>query len=525
MSCNCNSSCKECGCKCGIYIDIFEGESLLYTYGVNSTCDDCTQTSTYTFFENSRLNIFHEDNREITLRYNSFFSRWEMAFFNEDLNAFIPFALYYTKKTSCPNSLDCWDDNVNVGYLIIDGVTVALLVWSGEIDSNGYKIYEYVASEYPGTWTESVTMSFDLADNRWKIYRDGVAIAEKTILGPSEPALDFTPIAPFIATTIIVDSFAGVPPLPGYTSPSGEKNTIKIREAECKCCDDMSDIIINVNGTEFTVTASAAMDEYGNIIGENGKAVYLFEFDSISYTIKWDGTKWVLLNGNDEVAVGHGDVDSECPIGFFDFTDCVYLRIQGSTLLPSSFDERVYYVGEQNGRKYWEWQVGSICYSLVYKIVTPGIDEYWAVVDCDTLEEKAKAAGTIGTDCPPINNDISSFTWTYTTEIPDEFNTFSVREGYKNLFFLRFDGVDCPNNCDGSSLRNKNLLKKKKAIFVKEVASIRNKELFGLKCGTNWNDLYKKHLILDVLNCLPYGSICEEEEQCLIDKLDKNCKC
>ena len=66
MSCNCNSSCKECGCKCGIYIDIFEGESLLYTYGVNSTCDDCTQTSTYTFFENSRLNIFYEDNREIT---------------------------------------------------------------------------------------------------------------------------------------------------------------------------------------------------------------------------------------------------------------------------------------------------------------------------------------------------------------------------------------------------------------------------------------------------------------------------
>ena len=104
--------------------------------------------------------------------------------------------------------------------------------------------------------------------------------------------------------------------------------------------------------------------------------------------------------------------------------------------------------------------------------------------------------------CAGIANDkmkIGTFTQPDTfivIELPDEFNTFSVREGYKNLFFLRFDGVDCPNNCDGSSLRNKNLLKKKKAIFVKEVASIRNKELFGLKCGTNWNDLYKKHLIL-----------------------------
>ena len=90
---------------------------------------------------------------------------------------------------------------------------------------------------------------------------------------------------------------------------------------------------------------------------------------------------------------------------------------------------------------------------------------------------------------------------------------------------VRVVGVDCFDCCDYIQPRNRNLLKKKKAIFVDEISSIRNKEIFGFKCGTSWDDLFRKHLIFDVLSCLPYGVICEEEEQCLINNLNENCNC
>lgn len=90
---------------------------------------------------------------------------------------------------------------------------------------------------------------------------------------------------------------------------------------------------------------------------------------------------------------------------------------------------------------------------------------------------------------------------------------------------FRVIGADCFDCCDYIQPRNRNLLKKKKAIFVDEISSIRNKEIFGFKCGTSWDDLFRKHLIFDVLNCLPYGVICDEEEQCLINNLNENCNC
>lgn len=89
-------------------------------------------------------------------------------------------------------------------------------------------------------------------------------------------------------------------------------------------------------------------------------------------------------------------------------------------------------------------------------------------------------------------------------------------------FWVRGNCFDC---CDYYAPRNRNLLKKKKAIFVDEISAIRNQEIFGLKCGGSWDDLFRKHLIFDVLNCLPYGVLCEEEEQCLINNLNENCNC
>jgi hypothetical protein len=97
--------------------------------------------------------------------------------------------------------------------------------------------------------------------------------------------------------------------------------------------------------------------------------------------------------------------------------------------------------------------------------------------------------------------------------------------GLGDIDLFNVVGSECFDCCNYYAPSNSNLLKKKKAIFVKEIADIRNQEIFGLKCGPSWDDLFKKHLIFDVLHNLPDQVICEEEEQCLINKLSENCKC
>jgi hypothetical protein len=216
----------------------------------------------------------------------------------------------------------------------------------------------------------------------------------------------------------------------------------------------------------------------------------------------------MTLNG-EEIAIGYGQGD--CPIGFFELIECNRLRIRGTVTGLGDFDEFVFPGSDINGKPSWQWVAGSETYTLFYRIVTPGVDEYWAVENSTTLDIMAEAPGTIDTDCPPLDTQISTFTWTLNPAPPDAFTDFFVVDSYRNVFYLRFDGVDCDDYCDAFPQRNSNLLKKKKAIFVKEIADIRNQEIFGLKCGPSWDDLFKKHLIFDVLHNLPDQVICEEE--------------
>ena len=95
----------------------------------------------------------------------------------------------------------------------------------------------------------------------------------------------------------------------------------------------------------------------------------------------------------------------------------------------------------------------------------------------------------------------------------------------ETVLTFQIRGGECFDCCDYYTPRNRNLLKKKKAIFVDEISSIKSKEIFGLKCGPEWSDLFKKHLIFDVLWCLPYGVLCDDDEQCLINNLNENCNC
>lgn len=425
MSCNCSDikdSCSNGNCDCGIFIDIYEGVNILHTYQVELTCD-CGVNS-FTFNEGSINNVFHEDNREVTVRYNTVFSRWEMVFFDSTLNGYIPFALYYTSKSDCPASDDCWDDNRNVSYVYIDGVVAGVTVWDGT-KTNGYKNYRYVPSQYPGTSTDPFLVYYDIATSSWILNINGTDVA--SYLSPGAPTFNFpnssfVSIPPFTGV-VFFDTYLGIPPIPGYSSPSGTLNIIKVRNNDCGCCDES--VIIDVTYDDIyypDVVANVVTDEYGNVMGINGYQYYSFELQLTPYPytfyLYYTGASWVMSDTTDGLGTIYAELLStnSCPFGPY--------------LLPRG----------------------------------------------------------------PVTS-------------------FSVI------------GSECFDCCDYYTPHNRNLLKKKKAIFVNEISSIRNKELFGFKCGPDWEELYKKHLIFDVLWCLPYGVICEDQEQCLIDKLNENCNC
>ena len=93
------------------------------------------------------------------------------------------------------------------------------------------------------------------------------------------------------------------------------------------------------------------------------------------------------------------------------------------------------------------------------------------------------------------------------------------------LIHFSVKGAECFDCCNYYKPRFSNFIKKKKYQLVDGISAIRSKELFGFKCGPEWSDLAKQHLILNVLHCLPYGVLCEETEQCLMNNLNENCNC
>ena len=90
---------------------------------------------------------------------------------------------------------------------------------------------------------------------------------------------------------------------------------------------------------------------------------------------------------------------------------------------------------------------------------------------------------------------------------------------------IQIKGVECFDCCDYYTPRFTNFIRKQRAILVDDTSYIKRKEVFGMKCGGEWEDIFRKHLIIDTLSCLPYGVLCEEQEECLIENLYKNCNC
>ena len=95
---------------------------------------------------------------------------------------------------------------------------------------------------------------------------------------------------------------------------------------------------------------------------------------------------------------------------------------------------------------------------------------------------------------------------------------------------LKITQVDCYDDeqkCyEAFSCKFANLIKKQKMSLAKDIAKNRDKEVFDLKgCDDNWNNIFMRYLIMDAIQCSPYGYYSESTENCLINKLSENCNC
>jgi len=273
----------------------------------------------------------------------------------------------------------------------------------------------------------------------------------------------------------------------------------------------------------------------------NGKKSYTFTSDwsgpDINYSIAWGlapvdalapvGTLcWILTDLDSDSYAGFLFGLNNCPYGAyvsnwngdttrFSFTDLgvtgydvksyiidcgccdteLIVTVDGDDYTASVEYDEYGNILVYNGINYYTFNIGDVTYYIFY------LGGQWVVKIALSISAMTFANLASTNECP---------FGSYNSEAFDVF---------------RVIGAECFDCCDYVQPRNRNLLKKKKAIFVDEISSIRNKEIFGFKCGTSWDDLFRKHLIFDVLSCLPYGVICEEEEQCLINNLNENCNC
>jgi len=425
MSCNCpdtNKCSAPTTCLCGFEANIYNSSGILVetvtAYPIN-----VEGTIIYQVFNSIAFEATLGQSYTLTIAYNYELERWEMTYFNNELELTILLGvLYGVEADSCPIS-NCWDlDCIAVGFFSL-GLFSFYFSWDGGY-TNCKKSYTFSGAFTPYTefklyWTPDASI----------IPGSGAPIGTPAWVfeGSNTPGI-YVPISYYFSS----NKCPYGPYIFDFDNPISRMEfqdfgvtgfDLKTTILDCGCCDES--ILIDLTFDEATyidIVATVVRDEYGNVVGLNGKQYYemvvpLTPYPATFY-LYFDGVRWVLADAIDGEATQYAELvtDTECPFGTY--------------------------------------------------------------------------------------------------------NLFR-----EEISFLYIRGVKCFDCCDYDTPQNRNLLKKKKAIFVDEISSIRSKEIFGFNCGPEWDDLFRKHLIFDVLWCLPYGKICDEEQQCLINNLNENCNC
>ncbi len=424
MSCNCPTP-NQCPpselCLCGVTLSISNPEGILVET-IQGNIFQGEGDYYYVAIGSTAFNGILPTGYELTISYNYELERWEMTYYNEELDLTILLGvLYGVGPGDCPTN-NCWDLDCNAVAFNVLGVFNTYFSWTGEY-TNGKKSYTFSSDWFGPVINYRIYWTADSST----VPLSGAPVGTPAWILEEEVSLNVWQPAGYLFNDnqcpygLYVTTFEGPDTRFSFEDLGVTGFDMKSVATDCGCCDES--VIIDVTFDDIyygDVVANVVTDEYGNVMGFNGLQYYTFELQLTPYPatfyLFYSGAKWIMSDSLD----------------------------------------------------------GSIYAELL-----------------------------TGNSCP--------------------FGPYILPRGPVTSFSVI--GAECFDCCDYYTPHNRNLLKKKKAIFVNEISSIRNKELFGFKCGPDWEELYKKHLIFDVLWCLPYGVICEDQEQCLIDKLNENCNC
>lgn len=277
MSCNCSNTntCPNLNdCRCGITLDIYNSIGTL----VESTQASIYGNNDYFYdVESSIWNSVLGQSYDLTIEYNDSLDRWELSYFDNDLDQDIVIGVLYGSET-CP-TYGCWDLDC-ISFIFQPRLIQWVITWNGEF-FNGRKKYTSSFND-PGVGGQFTWNFFFGDDGRWTITRTpGNTGNWAYALGNTE----------CIPTNVIWYNYADNSPTLYKTFPLGVTGyDLKVTAIDCGCCD--TEIIVTINGVDYT--AEVEYDEYGNVLGNNGKQYYVFLYEGNKYYVYFNGTNWVI---------------------------------------------------------------------------------------------------------------------------------------------------------------------------------------------------------------------------------------
>lgn len=510
MSCNCPDTNKcptPTTCLCGLETNIYNSLGVLVET-VTAYPIEAEGVTIYQIYNSTAFESTLGQSYTLTIAYNYDLERWEITYFNNELDLTILLGVLYGLESDvCPIN-NCWDLDCNaVGFNVL-GVFDTYFSWDGTY-INGRKAYTFTSDwsgsdvDYSLSWgLAPVPAGAPVGTNCWTLFDDTSELPVGYLFNNNQ-----CPYGQYII------EFGGINTRFSFTDLGVTGFDLKTSILDCGCCD--TEVTINIDGDEYTATVQ--YDEYGNVLVYEGVNYYTFTIGENIYYIFYLNGQWVVKEELSESAETISSLTStnECPYGSYinnTLCDCIEVTIEAE---PSPVTYTANAIGIYGGFNVYSFLLDEFTVYIWYSEETGWLMTFNGYGEDEFI---LFATSTFQGNCPDSINEgflwNSVFTESLTTEICSGF-----------VGFVSVKGVECFDCCDYDTPQNRNLLKKKKAIFVEEISSIRSKEIFGFKCGPEWDDLFRKHLIFDVLWCLPYGKICDEEQQCLINNLNDNCNC
>jgi hypothetical protein len=320
-----DSTVKILTCECGITLDIYNGAGILV---------ESVQSGGYNpreerpiFFEFTNSTVWESQlgtGYVLTITYNSELSRWELSYFNEEIDDTVLIGFYYTENT-CPTAIQGWDlscISFAVSVLIFPPPTfINLVTWDGVTYVNGKKSYSF-SSDWSGP-TYDYIIEWDIAPlasgapagtQCWILYED-----QGTGFNPIQYIFQDT-LCPFGQWQTYWESetsrfFIFDLGVTGYN--------IKVSPIDCQCCDEKLTITTTISTEEgleeVEVIANIVTNSAGNHLIYNGYPYYTFVIDSTTYYLFYLNGQWVVKLALSISSPTFNFVEStnECPFGYY----------------------------------------------------------------------------------------------------------------------------------------------------------------------------------------------------------------